>query len=60
MARQEISLRAEYWEGTAEGMAMFVTPLTGRVVLLAAQCRTPAVICLKSLPDNASMSFGEA
>ena len=60
IAWQGISLRAEYCEGTVSGTAMFVMPLTGRVVLQAAQCLTPAVTCFSPLPDRASMSFGEA
>ena len=35
MARQGMSFRAEYWAGTEDGTAMLVTPLSGRVELLA-------------------------
>ena len=59
MAWQGTSFKAEYWRGTAEGTQIFVTPLTGRVVLLAAQCLTPADICLSPLPERTSMSLGE-
>ena len=40
-------------------MAILVTPLAGKVVLLAAQCLTPAVICFSPLPDRVSMSLGD-
>ena len=36
MAGQGKSLSAENWAGMEEGMAMLVTPLSGRVELLAA------------------------
>ena len=44
MAGRGKSFSAEYWVGMEEGMAMLVTPRSGRVELLAAAWRTPAEI----------------